>query len=61
MSYWIMDGRARFDQDRAVVVEVCDSLDEAKEAMDEYYDGYDYVVVDTETEEIMYDPMFEDN
>lgn len=55
-EYWIMDGRARFDQDRAIVVECCDSLKEAKNAMREFYNGYDYVVVDPKTEEIVFDP-----
>ena len=57
-NFYIMDGRARFDVDRAVVVEVCESLREAKQAMREYYDGYDYVVLNGAMDEILYDPMF---
>ena len=41
-----------------MVVEVCESLREAKQAMREYYDGYDYVVLNGAMDEILYDPMF---
>jgi len=52
----IMDGRARFDPDRAVVVSCCDSLAEAKKEMRDDYQGYDYVVVDGDTWRVLYDP-----
>jgi selenophosphate synthetase-related protein len=52
-QYLVMDGRARFDQDRAIVCEVCDSLKEAKSVVRNYGDA---VVVDSETNEIVYDP-----
>ena len=44
-EYFIMDGRARFDVDRAIIVECCDSLKEAERAMKRDYKGYDYVIV----------------
>ena len=50
--YWIMDGRANLDIDRALVLETCDTLEEAREALDLYAD--DSVIVDVETQEIVY-------
>lgn len=44
-QFLIMDGRARFDQDRACVISCCETLAEAKQEMHEDYLGYDYVVV----------------
>lgn len=59
-DYYIMDGRARFDTDRAIVIEVCETLAEAKRAMHKEYKGYDYVVVDPHNnDEIVYDPMIQ--
>jgi hypothetical protein len=52
-EYWIMDGRARFDMDIAIVCEVCDSLKEAKQMVSEYGDA---IVIDPDTDEIVYDP-----
>jgi hypothetical protein len=52
-EYWIMDGRARFDQDRAVICEICDSLSEARANCSDYGDA---VVIDPETNKIAYDP-----
>lgn len=52
-EYWIMDGRARFDQDRATVCEICDSLNEAKANCSDYGDA---IVVDSKTNKIVYDP-----
>lgn len=57
VNYLIMDGRARFDRDRAIVVSVCGSLEEAKREMRECYLGYDYVVL--YGGEVVYDPMVE--
>jgi hypothetical protein len=56
-EFFIMEGRARFDVDNAIVVSCCDSLEEAIEEMKEYYIGYDYVVVDTSTNEVVFDPL----
>ena len=56
-EYFIMDGRARYDTDKAIVIECCDSLKEAMEAMKRYYKGYDYVVVQRDTNAIIYDPQ----
>jgi hypothetical protein len=50
-EYWIMDGRARFDVDRAVVCEVCDSLKEAKRHAPNYGDA---CVVDAATMEVVW-------
>lgn len=55
-SFLIMDGRARFDPDRAIVVSCCNSLKEAKKEMKEDYEGYDYVVVDKDWN-VVYDPL----
>lgn len=55
-QYFIMDGRARFDPNRAIVCSVCDSLAEAKSEMRHDYKDFDYVVVDGDTEEVVYDP-----
>lgn len=44
-EYFIMDGRARFDVDRAIIVECCNSLKEAERTMKRDYKGYDYVIV----------------
>jgi hypothetical protein len=52
-EYWIMDGRARFDTDRAIVCEICDSLKEAKSRVSEYGDA---VIVDPRTDAIVFDP-----
>lgn len=52
-EYWIMDGRARFDTDRAVVCEICNSFGEAMRRLDNYGDA---VVVDPRTDEVVYDP-----
>lgn len=42
-TYCIMDGRARFRPDRAVVLETCESYDEATGTITEY--GTDSVIV----------------
>ena len=55
-NYYIMDGRARFNIDRAIVISVCASLKEAKQEMREEYQEYDYVVVDG-NDNIVFDPM----
>jgi hypothetical protein len=55
--FFIMDGRARFDQGRAVIVSVCDTVKEALQEMKEDYQGYDYVIVDVSTNKVVYDPM----
>jgi hypothetical protein len=52
-EYWIMDGRARFNQDRAIVCEICDSLAEARSNVSHYGDA---VVIDPRTNKIAYDP-----
>lgn len=52
MSYMIMDGRAHFDTDKAIVCEICDSLEEAKNNAASY--GDDACVVDPETDEIVW-------
>ncbi len=51
-EYFIMDGRARFNTDDAVVCEVCESLEEAKANCPDYGDA---VVIDSETMEVVYD------
>lgn len=60
MQIAIMDGRARFDTDRAIVVECCDSLKEAIREMRKTYRHMDYVVVDIDTDEILFDPELGD-
>jgi hypothetical protein len=53
-QFLIMDGRARFNQDRACVISCCETLKEAKKEMREDYRGYDYVVV--HGGKVVYDP-----
>ena len=50
--YLIMDGRAHTDIDRALVMECCDTLKEAKKNAREY--GEDSCIVDSKTMEIVY-------
>jgi hypothetical protein len=50
MKYLIMDGRYRFDEDRAVCMDTADTLDEARSAVKVQGDA---VVVDAETGEIV--------
>jgi hypothetical protein len=37
--YAIMDGRARYDPDEALVISLCETLEEALEQKDEYGDA----------------------
>lgn len=46
-DYWLMDGRAIYDVDKALVLEVCCSLREAQENICDY--GADTCIVDPET------------
>ena len=50
-KYMIYDGRYRFDEDRAIVMDMADTLSEAKAAAK---DQGDAVVVDSKTGEIVY-------
>lgn len=50
-GYWLMDGRANYDVDRAMVLECCDTLEEAKANINEY--GADTCIVDVETQEVV--------
>ena len=45
-QYWIMDGRASYNEDEAMVMEVCDTREEA-EANKHLY-GDDCVIVEKE-------------
>ncbi len=49
--YFIMDGRAQYDVDRAIVCEVCHGLDEAEAALPSW--PHDHVVVDQDTWQIV--------
>lgn len=44
--YWIMDGRANYDIDSAVVISTCATLAEARAEVNDYGDA---VIVDSET------------
>ena len=50
-GYWLMDGRANFDVDRAIVLECCSTLKEAKRNINNY--GADTCIVDVETQEVV--------
>jgi uncharacterized membrane protein len=50
-GYWLMDGRANYDVDAAIVLECCDILAEAKRNINDY--GADTCIVDAETQEVV--------
>ncbi|NIQ88654.1 MAG: hypothetical protein GWN93_06065 [Deltaproteobacteria bacterium] len=50
-KYYIMDGRANFNPDRAIVCDVCNSLEEAREQLKSW--PSDHVIVDSDTWEIV--------
>ena len=50
--YFIMDGRANYNMDRAIVCEVCTALEEAKDNLKSW--PMDHVVVDAGTMKIVY-------
>lgn len=49
--YWIMDARANYDVDDAVVFSLCETLREARDEMDMY--PPDAVIVDSTTYEVV--------
>jgi hypothetical protein len=51
--YWIMDGRARKDVDKALIIEVCNSVEEAQKSYAQNYSNHDYVIVDSITNTII--------
>ena len=51
MKCYLMDGRARFNVDDAIVFSCCDSIEEAREEAPDY--GDDTCIVDAETMEII--------
>jgi len=51
-KYWVMDGRARYDIEKALVLSTCSSLEEAKEDLEMFGDA---VIVDVEKQEVVYD------
>jgi len=53
--YFVMDGRARFDVDKALVLTCADTLKEAHEDIKDGNYG-DAVIVDAQTWKIVYDP-----
>jgi len=50
-GYWLMDGRANYSVDDAIVLECCDTLKEAKEHINDY--GADTCIVDVETQNVI--------
>ena len=50
-GYWLMDGRAIDDIDRALVLEVCETLDEAEENLFDY--GADTCIIDCDTMKVI--------
>jgi ssDNA-binding Zn-finger/Zn-ribbon topoisomerase 1 len=55
-KYFIMDGRARIDPDRAIICSCCGTLREARKEMREDYQDFDYVIVDAKTMQVVCDP-----
>lgn len=53
-----MDGRAIFDVDKATVLEICTTLDEAYENVKDY--GTDTCIVNAGTKEVVYSLLWED-
>jgi len=51
MSFFLMDGRARFDVDDAIVFSCCVSVKEARKEAPDY--GDDTCIVDAETMEVV--------
>lgn len=49
--YWLMDGRANHDVDAAMVLETCDSLEEAYQGWKDY--GSDTCIVEVETQTVI--------
>jgi hypothetical protein len=60
--YWLMDGRANYDIDTAMVLETADTYAEAMESINDY--GADTCIVevddDKETQELVYSLMWKD-
>lgn len=54
--YWLMDGRANFDVDRAMVLRTCGSYSDAKKHVNDY--GADTCIVDVETQSVVYSLMW---
>jgi len=52
INYLIFDGRYHFDRDRALVLDTCETLKEAKQAVKSFGDA---VIVLAKTEEIIYE------
>ena len=50
-GYWLMDGRAHYDVDRAMVLECCNTLAEAERSIEKY--GADTCIVDVETQKVV--------
>lgn len=47
-QYWVMDGRAHFDIDKAIVLETCDTFEEAYNHRNSY--EYDSCIVKVDEE-----------
>jgi len=50
-GYWLMDGRANYSIDDALVLECCSTLEEANHNINNY--GTDTCIVDPETQEVV--------
>ena len=50
-GYWLMDGRANYDVDKAMVLETCNTLEEAQASINNY--GADTCIVDVETQKVV--------
>ncbi len=59
--YWLMDGRANFDIDRALVLETCDTLAEAKAHLNDYGADTCLVEVDGNTQTLVDSLMWTDD
>lgn len=55
-TYLIMDGRANYDVDAAMIIEAfqAKSVLAAKQYLAKEYEGYDYVLVDNTTDTVIY-------
>jgi len=50
-GYWLMDGRANYDVDKALVLESCYTLEDARKSWHDY--GNDTCIVDVKTQTIV--------
>ncbi len=46
VQYWLMDGRANYSIDKAIVLEICSTMNEATKNFDNYGDDTCIVKVD---------------